>query len=108
MPSGISEISGFNLEATITNTEIVRVVSSAAYAVTSVGSTGVTPEQLANAIWQDPNAMALIDRMRLVWQRHGLDMSNAVTTHGQSEIVFSDIIIELTESGNNKTMRRTS
>ena len=108
MPSGISEISGFNLTAPITNTDIVKVVSSAAHAVTSVGSTGVTPEQLAIAIWQDPNALALIERMYRVWQRHGLDMSTDVITHGQSEIVFSDVVIELTESGNNKVMRRTS
>jgi hypothetical protein len=107
MPSGVSEISGFNLEATITNSNIVKVVSSAAYAVTSVGSSGTTPEQLATAIWDDPNAEVLIERMRRVWQRHGLDIGNPVTTHGQSEIIFSDIVIELTESGANKTMRRT-
>lgn len=81
----------------------VRVVNSAGLVA---GGDGIpTASQNAAAVWADASAIEVINRLAETWARLGLDASKPVT-NGTTQITFGDLVLALTQSGNDVTVTR--
>lgn len=79
--------------------------TSAAYVTTSVGASGVTAEQVADAVWAHTTGAVVATRLAEAWGRLGLDASKPLMT-GQTQISFGEIVMALTGDETSATVTR--
>lgn len=106
-PAGNWAVRGGNLDCTINPASgaYVERLQSAAYAVTSIGAGGATPDDIASAVWAHSTGAAVATRMAEAWARLGLDPSKPLVT-GQTEITFGQIVMALTGDATQTTVTR--
>jgi len=79
--------------------------TSAAYATTAIGGSGVTADQVAEAVWAHTTGDAVATRLAEAWGRLGLDPSKPLIS-GQTEISFGAIVMALSGNETSSTLTR--
>lgn len=106
-PVGNWVVKGGNLDCTINPVPgaYIERTQSSAYAVTSIGAGGATPDDIAAAVWANPTGAQMVVKLAEAWGRLGLDPAKPLVT-GQTSVTFGDIAMALTGDATSTTVTR--